>query len=123
MNEKTQTNVQNCSAAGDVEKMFAKKGKEIVRSGMALILNRLRFAKKYDAEICGAICAVDECEDIKVSQKKTLIDTLKNVTVMNTGEVLSLVTEVLRWLGANAGENENGEVIVTLDERVEKWAQ
>ena len=48
MNEKTQTNVQNCSAAGDVEKMFAKKGKEIVRSGMALILNRLRFAKKYE---------------------------------------------------------------------------
>ncbi len=116
-------NAKSCGGRADAERMFAKKGREIVRSGMALILNRLRFAKRCDAEICRAINCIEEDEELKASQKKMLTDALKNAAVMNTGEVLSLVTEILGRLGASPDSQGGNEVIVTLDERVEKWAQ
>ncbi|MBE7026117.1 MAG: hypothetical protein E7410_00905 [Ruminococcaceae bacterium] len=112
-------------AIRNVENVFALKGKEIVKNGMLLILDRLRFAKKYDKKIREAICAIDEDDELKSAQVKSLIETLKRESVMDTSEVLSLVTEIIKRLscgGEKMGEGQN-ELLVTLDERVKQWAK
>lgn len=108
------------------EDIFAKKGKEVVKNGMILILERLKFAKKYDAKIREAICALDEEGELKATQVKELTQAIRRAGVMDTSEVLSLVTEVIGRLGSDGESNNDehqSEVVVTLDERVEKWAQ
>ena len=108
-----------------VENIFAIKGKEIVKNGMLLILDRLRFAKKHDKKIREAICAIDEDDELKSAQAKSLIEKLRRESVMDTSEVLSLVTEVIKRLsggGEKMGERQN-ELLVTLDERVKQWAK
>lgn len=108
------------------EDIFASKGCEVVKSGMLLILERLKFAKKHDAKIRRAICDIDNESELKATQIKTLIDTLKCGGVMDTSEVLSLVTQVIERLkGTDKPVKEDAceEVFVTIDERVKKWAQ
>lgn len=116
-------------AAAEAADAFAKKGKAVVRDGMELVLGRLRFAKKQDAMIQEAICRIEDAQDISASQKKGLVDTLKRAAVLDTEKVLYLVTNVLERLEDNdlpSGKTEKppeNEVVVTLDERVEEWAQ
>ncbi len=112
--------------AAQTEDIFASKGREVVKNGMLLILDRLKFAKKHDAKIRRAICELDNESELKATQIKTLIDTLKCAGIMDTSEVLSLVTQVIERLkGTDKSANESScdEVFVTIDERVEKWAQ
>jgi len=112
-------------AINHIENIFAIKGREIVKNGMLLILDRLRFAKKHDKKIREAICAIDEDDELKAAQTKSLIETLKRESVMDTSEVLSLVTEVIKRLsggGEKTGAGQN-ELLVTLDERVKQWAK
>ncbi len=110
---------------GGAEHIFAGKGKEIVRSGMLLILDRLRFAKKNDKKIREAICAIEEDDELKATQVKSLVEALRRESVMDTSEVLSLVTEVIERLSGGDRKTDEGqnELLVTLDERVKKWAK
>lgn len=114
------------SSLDRTEQIFADKGKEIVRNGMHLILDRLKFAKRYDESIRNAICAVEYESDEKAAQVKSLVEALRCVTLVDTSEVLSLVMGVLerqqKVYGAPKNETAS-EVVVTLDKGVEKWAQ
>ena len=115
------------AAAEEAADTFAKNGKAIVKSGMSLVLDRLRFAKRHEDRIRAAIRLIDDAPELRTAQKKELIDTLQHAAVMDTGKVLSLVTDVLERLeemrAAGDGEAEDGEVVVKLDKQVEEWAK
>lgn len=115
------------AAAEEAADTFAKNGKAIVKSGMSLVLDRLRFARRYEDRVRAAIRLIDEAPELRTAQKKELIDALQHAAVMDTGKVLSLVTDVLERLeemrAESGGEAEGDEVIVKLDKQVKKWAQ
>ena len=115
------------TAAEEAADTFAKNGKAIVKNGMSLVLDRLRFAKKHEDRVRAAIRFIDDAPELRTAQKKELIDALQHAAVMDTGKVLSLVTDVLERLeemrAESGGEAEGDEVIVKLDKQVKEWAQ
>lgn len=119
--EKTNRN----DALSETEHIFAGKVRDIVRNGMQLVNDRLRFAKKHDKQIREAVCAIEYESDEKASQIKALVEALKRVTLVDTSEVLSLVTKALDRQQSRGGDDDAGksEIVVTLDEGVEKWAK
>lgn len=115
------------TAAEEAADAFARNGKAIVKSGMSLLLERLRCAKKHDARIWEAISLIEDAPELRAQQKKELIEALKSAAVMDTEKVLALVTDILERLQAadssQAVPSADKEVVVTLEKQVKKWAQ
>ncbi len=107
------------------EKIFADKGSSIVRNGMQLVIDRIKYAKKHDEQIREAVCAIEYESEEKAAQTKALIEALKRATLVDTSEVLSLVTKVLERQQDvhGTGDDNKSEIVVTLDEGVKKWTK
>ena len=113
-------------ASIEAEKIFEKKGREIIRNGMSLLLERLKYARKYDEKIREAICSIEYESTEKATQVKALIETLRRAALVDTGEVLALVSKVLEnKTKANMSDIDEGanEIVVTLDKGVENWVK
>lgn len=122
-NKSKEEKTNNCLEK--MESIFAGKGKEIVRNGMQIILDRMRFAKKYDEKIREAICAIEYESEQKPAQVKTLVDVLRKSVLADTNDILSLVNSVLEKQKTPyvAEQKVADKVVVMLDDEVRKWAK
>ena len=103
--------------------IFAKKGKQIVETGMNLILERLKCAKKYETTFYDIIRKIEnECLTEKDEIKK-ITDMLSKTVYIDTKEILMLVTNIIEILHQSGETEKAEEILVRLDEKVEKWAQ
>lgn len=103
--------------------IFAKKGRQIVEMGMNLILERLKCAKKYETAFYDIIRKIENESLAEKGEVKKVTDMLSKTVYIDIKEILMLVTNIIEILN-HSGETEKAEeILVRLDEKVEKWAQ